>query len=79
MVLIAKETMQITRALPSLLGNSYGGDGTTTFALPDARGRIMVHRGNGAGLSGLSLGRKSGKESHTLVESELPAHQHIVP
>ena len=59
------------QALFSLLGTTYGGDGRTTFALPDLRGRTPIHFGDGN-----SLGSKSGEESHTLNFSELPRHTH---
>ncbi|MEM9059364.1 MAG: tail fiber protein [Pseudomonadota bacterium] len=63
-------------ALFSLLGTIYGGDGRTTFALPDMRGRIPIHRGRGPGLSDRRLGSKGGAESVTLTTNELPAHGH---
>jgi microcystin-dependent protein len=62
----------------SLLGTTYGGDGQTTFALPDLRGRVAVGRGTGAGLSTRSLGETAGSESRTLLTSNLPAHTHAV-
>ncbi|QBG37193.1 phage tail protein [Litorilituus sediminis] len=65
-------------ALFSLLGTIYGGDGRTTFALPDMRGRIMVHAGNGPGLTPRRLGEKSGEESHTLSTATMPNHSHTV-
>lgn len=63
-------------ALFSLLGTIYGGDGRTTFALPDLRGRKAIHAGNGPTLSPAPLGRKSGAESHTLNVTNLPSHSH---
>lgn len=63
-------------ALFSLLGTIYGGDGRTTFGLPDLRGRIPVHMGSGPALSPRRLGLKSGAERHTLTASELPSHTH---
>jgi microcystin-dependent protein len=63
-------------ALFSLLGTTYGGDGRTTFALPDLRGRIPIHVGAGPGLSGRSWGQKGGQESVTLTTQQLPSHQH---
>ena len=63
-------------ALFSLLGTIYGGDGRTTFALPDMRGRIPLHQGTGPGLSNRRLGTKGGVEHVTLTVSELPAHTH---
>jgi microcystin-dependent protein len=63
-------------ALFSLLGTVYGGDGGTTFGLPDLRGRIPVHAGTGPGLSDRRLGSKSGQESVTLTLNQLPTHTH---
>jgi microcystin-dependent protein len=63
-------------ALFSLLGTTYGGDGRTTFALPDLRGRVPVHPGQGPGLSQRRLGEKGGQESVTLSEAQIPAHVH---
>lgn len=63
-------------ALFSLLGTTYGGNGVTTFALPDLRGRAPVHFGQGAGLSSYVLGQKAGVEAVTLGVNEIPAHTH---
>jgi len=63
-------------ALFSLLGTTYGGDGRTTFALPDMRGRVAVHYGNGAGISSKSMGEKSGAETVTATHANLPPHNH---
>jgi microcystin-dependent protein len=63
-------------ALFSLLGTIYGGDGRTTFGLPDMRGRIPIHYGSGPGLTPRTLGSKSGTETHTLTTNELPSHTH---
>ena len=63
-------------ALFSLLGTIYGGDGRTTFGLPEMRGRIPVHAGTGPGLSQRRLGAKSGAESVTVTANNLPAHSH---
>jgi microcystin-dependent protein len=60
-------------ALFSLLGTTYGGDGRTTFALPDLRGRAPIHAGQGPGLSQRNLGAKGGEESVTLAEAQLPS------
>jgi microcystin-dependent protein len=65
-------------ALFSLLGTTYGGDGQTTFALPDLRGRIPVGTGTGAGLGNVSLGEMSGTENVTLNGGQLPAHSHLM-
>lgn len=63
-------------ALFSLLGTTYGGNGTTTFAVPDTRGRVMVGTGQGPGLPNVVLGQISGTPTHTLLTTELPAHNH---
>lgn len=63
-------------ALFSLLGTIYGGDGRTTFALPDLRGRAPIHQGTGPGLSHYHLGQKGGVESVTLSPLEIPSHNH---
>ena len=65
-------------ALFSLLGTTYGGDGRTTFALPDLRGRVPMHPGQGPGLSLRRLGEKGGVEQHTLTTQELPPHTHAL-
>jgi microcystin-dependent protein len=64
------------QALFALLGTTYGGDGRTTFALPELRGRLMMHAGNGPGLSEQRLGQRGGNESSTLTNNELPNHSH---
>lgn len=63
-------------ALFSLLGTIYGGDGRTTFGLPDLRGRIPIHAGHGPGLSERRLGSKGGAEKVTLTVNQLPSHSH---
>ncbi len=63
-------------ALFALLGTTYGGNGQTTFALPDLRGRSMVHWGAGPGLSNYALGQAGGSETNTLNASQMPAHSH---
>jgi microcystin-dependent protein len=65
-------------ALFSILGTTYGGDGRTTFALPDLRGRVPLHPGNGPGLTPRSLGEKAGAEAVTLSTGEMPTHNHLV-
>ena len=65
-------------ALFSLLGTIYGGDGRTTFGLPDLRGRIPIHAGEGPGLSPRRLGAKAGAEKVTLTVNQLPAHGHTM-
>ena len=64
------------QALFSLLGTVYGGDGRTTFGLPDLRGRIPIHAGSGPGLTTRNLGTKSGDETVTLTADNLPSHTH---
>ena len=63
-------------ALFSILGTTYGGDGRTTFGLPDLRGRVAMHPGSGPGLTPRSLGQKSGSENVTLQASQIPGHSH---
>ncbi len=63
-------------ALFSLLGTTFGGDGRTTFKLPDLRGRSIVHVGNGPGLSTISWGEVGGRENIALAVGNLPAHNH---
>lgn len=61
------------QSLYSLLGTTYGGDGRTSFALPDMRGRVPIHVGNGH-----QQGQKSGEETHTLSSAEMPQHDHTL-
>ncbi len=65
-------------ALFSLLGTFYGGDGRTTFGLPDLRGRVPIHTGSGPGLSARSLGAKGGEETMTVTQAQLPTHSHAM-
>lgn len=65
-------------ALFSLYGTIYGGDGRTTFALPDLRGRVPIHHGNGPGLSTYSIGERGGTESVVLTTNQIPSHHHVV-
>lgn len=65
-------------ALFSILGTTYGGNGQTTFALPDMRSRVPVHPGQGPGLSSYDLGQAAGAESETLLATNMPAHSHTV-
>ena len=65
-------------ALFSLLGTFYGGDGRTTFALPDLRGRVPMHWGSGPGLTPRSIGQRGGSETNTLTVNQIPSHSHTV-
>ncbi|KAB1229145.1 phage tail protein [Chryseobacterium viscerum] len=66
-------------ALFSLLGTTYGGNGTTTFALPDMRGRVLVHNGQApGGPTTYTMGQTGGAESVTLLVTQIPAHSHTV-
>src|SRR4051812_47944794 len=63
-------------ALFSLLGTTYGGDGKSTFALPDIQGEAVVHPGQGQGLSEYVEGQQGGEQAVTLLQSEMPVHTH---
>ena len=65
-------------ALFSLLGTTYGGDGRTTFALPDLRGRNGLHIGQGPGLSNVNWGERGGAETRTLTVAQMPSHGHAI-
>lgn len=65
-------------ALFSILGTTYGGNGQTTFALPDLRGRVAVNAGQGPGLSSYVLGQQGGTETVTLNVQQMPQHNHFV-
>jgi microcystin-dependent protein len=65
-------------ALFSLLGTTYGGNGTTTFGLPDLRGRVPFHFGQGPGLSNYSQGQMGGTESTTVGVNNMPSHTHVI-
>lgn len=65
-------------ALFSLLGTMYGGDGVTTFGLPDLRGRVPVSFGQGPGLQNYTQGQMAGSETVTLLSQQIPAHTHTV-
>ena len=64
------------QALFALIGTTYGGDGQTTFALPDLRGRLAVGQGTGPGLSSYVLGQQAGTEGVTLLTTQIPSHSH---
>ena len=65
-------------ALFAILGTTYGGNGQTTFGLPDLRGRVPVHWGDGPGLSSYVLGELTGTETVTLISTQMPAHNHTL-
>lgn len=65
-------------ALFSLLGTQYGGDGKSTFALPDLQGRVLLHQGQGPGLTPRVVGETGGQASHPLSTAEMPVHTHQV-
>ena len=77
----AGQTLAIAQntALFSLLGTTYGGNGTTTFALPDLRARVPRGVGQGPGLANNALGQVSGQENVTLTSMQLPVHTHSMP
>jgi microcystin-dependent protein len=70
---IAQNTQLFT-----VIGTTYGGNGTTTFALPDLRGRVPMHFGTGTGVSARVLGQSGGAETVTLTAAQLPAHTHTL-
>ncbi|MDQ6804015.1 MAG: tail fiber protein [Actinomycetota bacterium] len=74
------QTLSISQntALFSLLGTQYGGNGQTTFALPDLRSSVAMHQGQGPGLSPYVIGEKAGTESVTLTSAQMPQHNHSV-
>jgi microcystin-dependent protein len=65
-------------ALFSLIGTTYGGDGETTFQLPDLQGRVPIHFGQGPGLSARVLGETGGTEQVTLTQAQIPMHNHVL-
>jgi microcystin-dependent protein len=70
--------IQQNTALFYILGTTYGGNGQTTFALPDLRDRVAIGAGQGPGLSLYNLGDSGGEQTHTLVIAEMPAHTHVL-
>jgi microcystin-dependent protein len=74
------QLLQISQntALFSLVGTIYGGDGRTTFGIPDMRGRLLMHEGTGPGLTPHPLGQRGGTETVTLTLNQLPSHLHQV-
>lgn len=65
-------------ALFSLLGTTYGGNGTTNFALPNLQSRVPIGMGTGPGLSNYQIGQTGGEENHTLLSTEMPQHSHFM-
>ena len=63
-------------ALFALIGTTYGGDGQTTFGVPDLRGRLPIHQGQGPGLSNYAIGQRAGAETVTVLPTQMPAHTH---
>jgi len=74
------QTLPISQyaALFSILGTTYGGNGVQTFALPDLRGRVALHQGQGNGLSPYVIGEFSGTENVTLTAAQMPQHNHTI-
>ena len=70
--------IQTNAALFSLLGTTYGGNGVNTFALPDLRGRVAIHQGQGPGLQYYTLGEMAGTPSVTMLASNMPLHTHLL-
>lgn len=66
-------------AVFSLYGTTYGGDGRTTFGLPDLRGRVPIGEGNGPGLTHRGLGARGGSETNVLTVNQMPPHSHNIP
>jgi len=65
------------QVLYTLLGATYGGDGISTFGLPDLRGQVPLHQGTGLGLTPRPLGQMGGTENVTLLNAQMPAHNHV--
>jgi microcystin-dependent protein len=66
------------QALFALLGTTYGGNGTTNFALPDLRGKVAMGQGSGSGLTTRVIGQQLGEVTHTLLTTEMPTHTHLL-
>jgi microcystin-dependent protein len=71
-------SIEVNAALYSILGSNYGGDGISTFGLPDLRGRVAIHPGQGVGLSRRTLGETGGAESIILKIEQMPEHNHEI-
>ena len=65
-------------ALFALIGTTYGGDGQNTFGVPDLRGRVPIHQGQGPGLSNYVIGQMAGTETVTVLQTQMPAHTHTL-
>ena len=65
-------------ALYTLIGTTYGGDGQNTFSVPDLRGALPIHQGQGPGLTQRIIGQRAGTETVTLTEAQMPAHTHAL-
>ncbi len=61
----------------NLIGTTYGGDGVNTFQLPDLRGRVPIHMGQGSGLANYTIGQRAGTETVTLTTGQIPSHTHL--
>jgi len=74
------QTLSIAQntALFSLLGTTYGGNGTTTFQLPNLQSRVPIHMGQGSGLSPYIIGQMGGTENVTLTLNQMPEHNHLI-
>ncbi|NNF06575.1 MAG: phage tail protein, partial [Candidatus Eisenbacteria bacterium] len=74
------QLIQVTQndALFSLIGTIYGGDGRTTFGLPEMRGRIPIHQGQGPGLSNRNIGQRAGVEQAMISSNEVAPHSHVM-
>jgi microcystin-dependent protein len=70
--------IQTNTALFALVGTIYGGDGETTFALPNLEGRAPMHWGRGPGLTSRRIGQRGGEETISLTEQQMPAHTHVL-
>jgi microcystin-dependent protein len=62
----------------NLIGTTYGGDGQTTFGIPDLQGRVPIHNGQGSGLGSYVIGQKAGSETVTVTTPQLPSHNHLI-
>lgn len=72
------QSISVYDVLYNLVGTIYGGDGINTFAMPDLRGQVPLHWGNGFGLTPRVIGEGSGTENVTLIQSQIPAHSHTM-